>query len=207
MRPVPVLHAMSRRDRRAVSLGALVIAGTLAVARGVPALQQWSETSVASAREAVAEDERARRSVSGARTLADTMRVRSERFVALAPALLDGKSAATAGATLASIVSGAAAASDAKLGSVQLRADTAARDSSGAAGRAFTRVAVRASLTADVRGLSRFLLALERGLTLLSIDELSITQPEPGADGTRPEMLQVELVVAGLALTARRSTR
>ena len=207
MRPVPVLHAMSRRDRRALSLGALAIIGTLAVARGVPALRHWSATSVASAREVVAEDQRAQLSVSGARTLEDTMTARSERFVALAPALLDGKSAATAGATLASIVSGAAAASDAKLGSVQLRADTATRDSSGAARRAFTRVTVRASLTADVRGLSRFLLALERGLTLLSIDELSITQPEPGADGTRPEMLQVEIAVAGLALTGRRTAR
>jgi hypothetical protein len=198
---------MSARDRRALSLGALVIAATIAGARGVPALREWSATSVASAREVVGEAERARRGLLGADALADTMRARSERLVALAPALLDGKSAATAGATLASLVSGAAAASDAKLGSVQVRADTAVRDSSAAARRAFTRVAVRASLTADVRGLSRFLLALERGLTLLSIDELSVTQPEPGADGMRPEMLQVEIVVAGLALTTRRTTR
>ena len=68
-------------------------------------------------------------------------------------------------------------------------------------------MAVRASLTADVRGLSKFLLSLERGLTLLAIDELSITQPEPGADGTRPEMLQVDLVVAGLALSRQEGPR
>jgi hypothetical protein len=139
--------------------------------------------------------------------IADTMRVRAERFVALAPALLDGTSAATAGATLASILSGAAAASDAKLGSVQVRTDTAASDSSGGTPRAFTRVAVRASLTSDVRGLSRFLLALERGPTLLSIDELSITQTEPAADGMRPEILHVEIAVAGLALAGRGTTQ
>lgn len=207
MKSIPVLRAMAGRDRRALSLGALVIVAALAGARGVPALRSWSETSVASAREVVAEAERAQRGVVGASALADTMRLRSERFVALAPALLDGTSAATAGATLASIVSGAAAASDAKLGSVQIRADTPAHDSSGTTRRAFSRVAVRASLTADVAGLSRFLLALERGLTLLSIDELSITQSEPGAESTRPEMLQVEIVVAGLALTGRRSAR
>ena len=207
MSRLPLLRAMPGRDRRALSLGALVIAATIAGARGVPALREWSETSVASAREVVGEAERAQRGVLGANALADTMRVRSERFVALAPAVLDGKSAATAGATLASLVSGAAAASDAKLGSVQVRADTAVRDSSAAARRTFSRVAVRASLTADVRGLSRFLLALERGLTLLSIDEISVTQPEPGADGTRAEMLQIEIVVAGLALTGRRTTR
>lgn len=207
MRRVSLLRAMSERDRRALSVGTLVIGAALAGARGVPALRGWSETSVASAREVVTEAERAHRGAVRAGVLADTIHVRSERFIALAPALLDGESAATAGATLASIVSGAAAASDARLGSVQLRTDTATRDSSAGASRAFTRIAVRASLTADVRGLSRFLLALERGLTLLAIDELSITQTEPAADGTRPEILHVEIVVAGLALTQRKTTQ
>lgn len=202
-----ISRAIASRDRRALSLGAFVIVSTLAVVRGVPALREWSETSVVSAREVVAEAERAQRAAMGAAALGDTMRARSERLIALAPGLLDAKSVASAGATLASIVSGAAAASDAKLGSMQLRTDTAALDSSMAVRRAFTRVAVRASLTADVRGLSRFLLALERGLTLLSIEELSVTQPEPGADATRPEILQVEIVVAGLALTGRRATQ
>lgn len=206
MRRVTLFRGVSDRDRRALTLGVLLMVATIAGVRGVPAIRQWSDTAVASAREVVAEAERARRGVLGANLLADTMHVRSERFVALAPALLDGTNAATAGATLASIVSGAAAASDAKLGSVQVRTDTAARDSSGGTPRAFTRVAVRASLTSDVRGLARFVLALERALTLLSIDELSIAQTEPAADGTRPEILHVEIAVAGLALT-RRGTR
>lgn len=206
MRGVPPLRSMSRRDRRALSLGAVAIVAAIAGTRGVPALRAWSVTSVASAREVGAEAERAQRGVLGASTLSDTMQARSQRLVALAPALLDGSSAATAGATLASLVSGAAATSDAKLGSVQVRTGTAVPDSSATTSRAFTRVAVRATLTADVRGLSRFLLALERGLTLLSIDELSISQPDPAADGTRPEVLQVEIVIAGLALTKQKGT-
>lgn len=203
MRGVPTLSAMPARDRRAVAVGAAVISIALGLSRGAPTLQQWSEDSAASARELVAEAERLHRGLAGADALADTMRVRSERLVGLAPALLDGASAATAGATLASIISGAAASADARLGSVQIRIDTAARDSSGKVGRAFARVAVRASLTADVRGLARFLLSLERGLTMLAVDELSITQSEPGADAMRPEMLRVDLVVAGLALARR----
>jgi hypothetical protein len=190
-----------------LSLGALVIVATLVLVRGVPALGGWSEASVRSAREVVAEAGRAHRAALALPALSDTMRVRSERFVALAPGVLDGASAATAGATLASLISGAAATADAKLGSVQVRTDTATRDSSRVTRRAFARVAVRANLTADVRGLSRFLLTLERGLTLLSIDELSITQPEPAAESTRPEMLQIEIVVAGLALIGRESGR
>lgn len=198
---------MSRRDRRALVLGACAMLTTLAATRGVPALRAWSETSVTSAREVVDEAVRARRSVQGAPALADSLRAHSERFVALAPALLDAKSAATASATLGSIISGAAATSNAKLGSIQVRVDTVAGSSSGAAPRTFTRVAVRATLTADVGGLSRFLLGLERGLTLLSIDEIAITQPEPGADGTRPEMLNIEIAVAGLAFTGQRTAR
>jgi hypothetical protein len=193
------LNALSPRDQRALSLGVLVIAGVFTATRGVPALREWSAMSVASAREVGAEARRAQRSVLGARALSDTMRARSERFVALAPMLLDGSSASTAGATLASIVSGAAAAANARLGSVQVRANTTAVDTAGR--RSFTRVVVRASLTADIRGLSHLLLALERNLTLLSIDELLVTQPDPAADGTRPEALQIELVVAGLAHT------
>jgi hypothetical protein len=127
------------------------------------------------------------------------MQARAARFLALAPALIDGATTATAGATLASLLSGAAATADAKLGSVQVRADDSARDSSGT--RTFQRVAVRASLAADVRGLAKLLVALERGPTLLTIEELAVTQPEPGADGSRPEVLQIELVIAGLALT------
>lgn len=203
---MPTLSAMPARDRRAVTVGAVVIAIALGLSRGAPALQRWSEDSAASARELVAEAQRVHRSVAGAGAIADTMRVRSERLVALAPALLDGASAATAGATLASIISGAAASADARLGSVQIRMDTAASDSSGKVGRAFVRVAVRASLTADVRGLAKFLLSLERGLTLLAVEELSVTQPEPGADGTRPEMLRVDLIVAGLALARRKGS-
>jgi len=200
VRGVPTLSAIPARDRRAVVVGAVVIVIAIGLFRGAPALHRWSEDSAASARELVAEAQRLHQSVAGAAAMADTMRGRSARLVALAPALLDGASAATAGATLASIISGAAASADARLGSVQIRVDTAARDSSGKLGRAFARVAVRASLTADVRGFARFLLFLERGLTMLAVEELSITQSEPGADGTRPEMLRVDLVVAGLAL-------
>jgi hypothetical protein len=193
------------RDRRALSVGALAIAGAFMVTRGVPALRQWSEASVSSAREVVAEASRAEASIRAASASEDTMRARSERFVALAPALLDGANPATAGATLASLISGVAAAADAKLGSVQVRTDATPRHSSGAARRTFARVSVRASLTADVRGLSKILLALERGLTMLAVDELAVTQPEPGGDATRPEMLQVELVVGGLALVQRKA--
>lgn len=200
MRSLRLGVALSARDRRALSLGGLTIVAAVLFARGVPTLRAWSDASVRSAREVVREAAHAEASVRSAAALRDTMQARSARLVALAPALLDGASLTAAGATLASLVSGAAATADAKLESAQLRTDSAARASSSGAPRTFARVSVRASLTADVRGLASFLLALERGPTLLVIDELAVTQPDPGSDGTRPEMLHVEVVVAGLAL-------
>ena len=191
--------ALSSRDRRALTLGGLGVVAAVVIARGFPALHRWSEASAASAREVAEEASRAERSARGAVALKDTMRVRGERFIALAPILLDGSSPATAGATLGSIISGAAAAADARLGSIHVLPQATRPDSSGGAPRAFARVSVRANMTADVRGLSRVLLALERGPTLLSVEELAVTQPEPAGDGSRPEMLHVEFVVAGLA--------
>lgn len=194
--------SISARDRRALALGAFGIVTAIGAARAVPALRQWAETSQESARELLLETARADVTVRAASALQDSMSVRSERFVALAPALLDGTSAATAAATLASLISGAAATSDAKLGSVHVQADTTTHESSGTATRTFARVSVRASVTADVRGLSKLLLALERGPILLAVEELTVTQPEFAADASRPEMLQVELVVSGLAFIA-----
>jgi hypothetical protein len=196
--------SLSARDRRALSIGVVIVGGAVLIGRGLPALRAWSDASIASAREAIVEVHRAELSVWGARALTDTMQARTARFLALAPALVDGTSAATAGATLASLLSGAAATADAKLGSVQVRTDDSVRDSSVTV--TFPRVSIRASLTADVRGLGKLLVALERGPTLVSIEELAVTQPEPGADGGRPEALQVELVIGGLALAREDAT-
>jgi hypothetical protein len=131
------------------------------------------------------------------------MAARGARFIALAPVVLDGSSVASGGATLASLVSGAAATANAKLGSVHVKVDTAARG----ARNTFAHISARADLTADVRGLSRFLLALERGPTRLAIRALSVTQPEPGGASDRPEMLRVEVVVEGLALARGGASR
>jgi hypothetical protein len=191
------LPTLGPRDRRALVFGAGAIGALIVGMCGVPPARAWSASSVASAREVVAEAKRGEQSLRAGQALRDSMRVRGARFVALAPMLLDGSSSATAGATLASLISGAAATADAKLGAVHVRLDTARRAD---ARSIFARVSARADVIADIRGLSRFLLALERGPTLLAIRELSVTQPEPAASPDRPEMLRIELVVDGLAL-------
>jgi type II secretion system (T2SS) protein M len=136
---------------------------------------------------------RAKLSLERAAKVQDSLKVRSARVVALAPAVLGGDSPATASATLAGIVSGAAARSNVRIGALQLSADTAARG-------IFTRVSVHGDAIGDIAGITAMLGALEGGPTLLAVRELSITQPEPGAPSDHAEALRVELAVVGLML-------
>ena len=189
---------MNGRDRRALVIGACVILIVLVVRNVVPALLTWQR----GVRDAASRNEeklgRANLSLRRAAQVQDSLRSRSARVVALAPAVLGGDSPATASATLAGIVSGAAARSNVRIGALQLSADTAARG-------IFTRVSVHGDATGDITGITTMLGALEGGPTLLAVRELSITQPEPGAPSDHAEALRVELAVVGLML--RQSAR
>ena len=186
------------RDRRALWLGGAVIAASLVGARGVPALIRAERDAIEAARATQAEAVRARSSVGSAEVVRDSLRARNARYLALAPLLLDGDTPAGAAAALSAVVSLAAGASGVRMGSVQLRLDSAG-------GKAFTRVAVRTDVTGDIEGITGMLAALERGPELLLIRELAITQSDPAAGDDRPEALRMELVVEGLTL--RRGTR
>lgn len=165
----------------------------LLAARGIPAWLGWQRETRAGAAELHAEATRAIASVRGAESTHDSLIAREVRYLALVPGLLDGDSPAAAAAALSSLVSGAAETGGVRVGSLQLRNDSTSRG-------AFTRVAVRASLVGDIRGLTRMLAALEQGPELLAIRELSVTQPDVAAGDDRPEMLRAELLVEGLVL-------
>jgi hypothetical protein len=184
---------MTVRDRRALVFGACMILIVLVGRNVVPALFTWQR----GVRDAASRNEeklgRAKLSLGRAARVQDSLKSRSARLVALAPALLGGDSPATASATLAGIVSGAAARSNVRIGALQLSADTATRG-------VFTRVSVHGDATGDIAGITAMLSALEGGPTLLAIRELSITQPEPGAPSDHAEALRVELAVVGLML-------
>jgi hypothetical protein len=185
--------AIPRHERRVLLLGAVSISTLVLLSRGGPAWLAWQREARASAAEAAGELAGAQLLVRLRGVLGDTLNARSARYLALAPAVLSGRSPAAAGATLAGLVSGAAAAAGVRLGAVQVLSDSAGPST-------FTRVSVRADATGDVRGLTRLLEALERGPTLLAVREISVTQPEPAATPNRAESLRVEIVVAGLAL-------
>jgi hypothetical protein len=191
-----VTGRISERDRRTLVIGAVVVAAALLLARGVPAWRRWdadAHTSAAArAREAARVESTVRQLPAGL----DSLQARRARYVALGRGILDGESTAAAGASLASLVSGAAARAGVRMGSVQVRPDTAGAGT-------FLRIAVRADATGDLPAITRMLETLEGGRTLLAVRDVSITQPNPGGPAEQPEALRLELTVEGLALAAR----
>ncbi len=189
-------HVTSRRDRRALVVGAIAVITMVVLSRGLPAWSSWQRRVREDARVSRTATERARALLGIRSAIEDSLAERDERFVALAPKLLGGESPAAAGATLAGLISGAAASSGVRVGAVQIRPDSAGAG-------AFTRISVRADATGDVRGVMKMLSVLERGPTLLAIRSLLIDQPEPAAASDRMEALRVRLEVEGLMVTPR----
>lgn len=186
---------LSARDRRTLLIGAGVIASLVAITRGVPAWRAWVSQARAGAEEQVRAAAEADALVAQAHAARDSLAARNARYVALAPALVAGTTAAEASAALASLVSNAASSAGVKLGAVQLRpaADTGVR-------RAFVRVGVHADVVGDIAGITTLLTTLEQGPTRLRVREITVTQPDAGSPGDRVEALHAELTVEGLAL-------
>lgn len=192
--------SLGARDRRVLAVGAAVCLTLLGASRGVPALRGWTRDARASAAQLVAETASAQRSLARTKETHDSLKARGARYFALGPRLLDGETVAGGGGALASLVSDAAAEANLRLGSIQVRPDSAGSG-------AFTAVAVRADLTGDIAGIAAMLATLERGPARLAVRELSITQPEPAAGDDRAEVLRIALLVEGIMLTPRDEAR
>ena len=187
---------LSARDRKVLVIGAAACLTLIGATRGLPMLLRWTRDARASAAQLDAEATRARASVVHAKETRDSLGARNERYLELATRLLDRQTSAGAGGSLASLVSDAAAETNVRLGSVQIRADTNVAN-------AFTHLMVHADLTGDIRGLANMMATLEKGPTLLAIREMAISQPELAAGDERAEVLHAELVVEGLMPTSR----
>lgn len=180
-------------DRRTLLLGIGVISVLLLGARGIPAWRRWDADARESGAELAAAAAVAQADVRNVAALSDSVAAREARLVAMAPRILDGSTPAAAGASLASLVSGAAARARVALGSVQVQQDTAGNGT-------FVRVSVRGDATGDLPGITRMLALLEGGPELLAVRELSIVQPDAGGPADRVETLRLEFTVQGLAL-------
>lgn len=187
--------AISRRDWHTLAAGTILIGVILGYTRGIPAWRAWDGSVRASAVEMRAELAAAEDAAGRLAPALDSLQARRDRFVALAPALLDGDTPAEASAALSARLAAAGVRARVRMGAAQVRADTARAGT-------FTRIHARVDAIGDLPGLTRLLTDLEGGPELLAIREVFINQPDAGGPAERPETLRVEITVQGLALLA-----
>src|SRR5437016_4319470 len=133
---------------------------------------------------------RARADLVDASVLRDSAGQLGQALVGLAPKILSGNSPAEAMADLSGRVNLAVSGHQGKLERVDPVPDSTV------AGR-LHRVTLRAAFECDVRGLAGVLEALEFGKVVLSLRELRVTAVDAGSPGKMPEVLRVEMTVAG----------
>ena len=187
---------MTPRDRRALLVGGIAIAGAVLGLRVLP----WAVRRVSAAHAVLRERAtllaRTRDEMASLPKLRDSATVLSQALLALAPQVLSGSTPAEAGADLSGRMNLAASCAPAKVA----RLDPLP-DSSGV-GR-LGRVRVHAALETDVRGLIALIRAIDGGDEVLKLDELHVESPEPGTVQRGPEILKVEITVSGWYIKPR----
>ena len=132
---------------------------------------------------------RARNAVETASAARESLAVTLRSVLALAPRLVDGRTAAEAAAALSGHLSFVA-------GQSRIRV-TALNPVSDSTTGTFHSVAARLTAEGDVSGLTTLLLRLERGEPLLTVRDLAVQATSPTTGTARPERLRFELTVAG----------
>jgi hypothetical protein len=187
---------MTPRDRRALVLGSVSVAAAVFVLRVLPWTVRSGLAAEAGLRQRAVLLARARIDLADAAVLRDSAVQLGQALVGLAPKILSGNSPAEAVADLSGRVNLAASRSQAKLERVDPLTDSAV------AGR-LRRVALRAAFECDIRGLVGMLQALGFGKTALAVRELRVTAVDVGSPDRSPEILRVEMTVAGWYLVDR----
>jgi hypothetical protein len=181
------------RDRRALIWGGAAVLASVLGLRVLP----WTARSMAALRvEAVDRVQtvaRANEVLADAAATRDSLVQALGAVVALAPRLIDGRTAAEAQASLSGLVSLAAGRHALRIVRLDPLADSAGEGP-------FNRVAVQVELEGDVAGLTRFLRAVEKGDPLLTLPALSVQSTDPGVGPKVAEQLKIEATIAGLYL-------
>jgi hypothetical protein len=183
---------MSTRDRRAVIIGALVLAPGLLLIWGVRPYQ----AALSDARDQLATQRatlaRERAAVATARQNPQLQHVADSAMRSMRPRLFEGKDDVMASAELASYVGDVARKTRVWLQDAGTRPATPAAD-----GVRTLRVEIRAE--SDMLGTMMFLQALERGQKLVRIDRLDISR-SPRADEKEAETLSIAATISGFAV-------
>lgn len=167
--------------------------GAVGVLRVLP----WSIRAVTSLQAEAADRvltlSRAQEVLEGAPATRDSLAQALNAVVALAPRLVDGRTAAEAQASLSGIVSFAAARHALRIVRLDPLSDSTADG-------VFSQVAVHVELEGDIAGLTRFLGTVETGEPLLTLPALSVQAPDPYGHANGPEQLRIEATIVGFYL-------
>ena len=184
---------LSQRDRRTLVLGVCIISLLVFGARGLPALRAWEANRLAEARTAAEQLARLRAGRSMLPELRASLRAARERLASLDSTLLSGANPPAIAARLASMLEDFADENAVRITALQLRSDSLTKGQ-------LARVAVRLTGITDVAGLAGLLRAVEGDATPLVVEELSVSQGEPAAPETKPEMLRLDVLVGAIGL-------
>ena len=187
---------MTARDRRALLVGGIAVAGAVFGLRILPWAVRRATQAQAVLRERATLLARTREEMASLPTLRDSAATLSQALVALAPQVLSGSTAAEAGADLSGRMNLAASRAPAKVERLDPLPDSSGDGRLG-------RVRVHAALETDVRGLIALIRAIDAGDEVLKLDELRVEAPEPGTVPRGPEILKVEITVSGWYIRPR----
>jgi hypothetical protein len=185
--------AFAARDRRALWVGGITIAGAVLLTRALPAWRTWSTGEGEAAEESLIRAQHTMNALQTYSVSLDTLEARVRRLQQVAPTLLTGDTPEEAAAMLATEVADLARGSLVRLDAVTVRADTTK-------GSTLPHVFVEGQATSDVVGLAALLRALEEGPLLLTVPKLTVIPQGLGAGRDSTEILNVRFVVEGLAL-------
>jgi type II secretory pathway component PulM len=187
---------MMPRDRRALLVGGIAIAGAVLGLRILPWTVRRMTGAHAVLRERATLLARTREEMASLPELRDSAAVLSHALVALAPQVVSGSTPAEAGADLSGRMNLAAARAPAKVERLDQLPDSSGDGRLG-------RVRVHAALETDVRGLIALIRAIDAGDEVLKLDELRVEAREPGTMPRGPEVLKVEITVSGWYIKPR----
>jgi type II secretory pathway component PulM len=187
---------MMPRDRRALLVGGIAIAGAVLGLRILPWTVRRMTAAHAVLRERATLLARTREEMASLPELRDSAAVLSQALVALAPQVVSGSTPAEAGADLSGRMNLAAARAPAKVERLDQLTDSSGDGRLG-------RVRVHAALETDVRGLIALIRAIDAGDEVLKLDELRVEARELGTMPRGPEVLKVEITVSGWYIKPR----
>lgn len=179
------------RNRRAIAGGGASIVALLIAFRGLPALAAWTTDVRVSARQVVAEAQRARQSI-------DSLAVLRQRSLRTTRAWQAAESLVVRATSTTALVGALSTHLGALADSLNIRLGDVHSEGIDSSRAPLIAVSLRLSGETDVEGLGGWLRDLELGRPLVRIVRLRVDASDAFAPPSRPERLRFECVVEAL---------